>query len=85
METATIRVMESSHNYNNHHVTIKQDENTLFDKYLMDFNNSKLSFKLEKLVENQEPDSISALDVYGYKGILTDVSIIEELEQFNNK
>ena len=79
----TIYLMESSSNYNNHHVTIKQDGETLFDTYLMAFNNTPLASKLESLVSNKTIASIPALDVYGYAGELSDTSIISELEAYN--
>lgn len=81
----TVRVMESSGDYNNHHVTIKDKGNVLIDTYLMGFNNTPLAFKLGKLCINKQPDSIEALDCYGYKGELENTDIVSELEQYNKE
>lgn len=78
-----LRVMESSGDYNNHNVTIKRDDETVFSKQLKGFNNTPLASKLEKLCINKQSDSIESLDCYGYKGELENMEIILELVEYN--
>lgn len=83
--TITLRVMESSHDYNNHFVTITVDDEDIFDECLKKFNNTPLSFELEKLVTNKETIAIESRDCYGYKGELPNLDIVSKLIEYNTQ
>ena len=80
----TVNTMESSGDYNNHNITIKENGKVMFDKCLLGFNNTTLYSKLSKLTTNERTVSIPELDVYGYEGELPDLSIISELIEYSN-
>lgn len=80
----SIETMESSHDYNNHRVTIMDnDDEEVFDEYLIGFNNTPLYNKLRNLIIDRKVIGIDSLDIYGYRGKLEDLSILPELIKYN--
>lgn len=81
----TAKVMESSGDYNNHFVTIKDEDTTIFSECLIGFNNTLLAVELRGIVMNQQPEAIEQLDVYGYSGELSNKTIIPKLIKYNEE